>query len=187
MSIAADERTKLMDAKDVIELLDLVPLDFEGGYFRQTYKSEELIPESALPMRYKGPKSFGTAIFFMLTEDTQSAIHRLPTDEIYHFYLGYPVLLLLLYPDGSSESVIMGSDIKKGQILQFVISKGTWQGSLTLGSWSLIGATMAPCFEDFDYEAGNRQELMKQYPEKIEMIERLTPPFKYQSGTKINK
>jgi len=163
-----------MSAEEIIELLALEPLEPEGGYFRQTYLSDEIIPESALPGRYKGPKPFGTAIYFMLTENTQSTLHRLPTDEVYHFYLGDPVKMLLLYPDGSSEVIILGQDIEKGQKLQFVVPEGTWQGSFTLGSYSLMGTTMAPGYEDSDFEAGEREKLIQQYPEQKELIERLT-------------
>jgi hypothetical protein len=166
-----------MSTQDVIRLLHLEPLDFEGGYFRQTYISDEFIPESALPDRYKSPKPFGTAIYFMLTNDTQSALHRLPTDEVYHFYMGGPVEMLLLYQDGSSEVIILGNDLSKGQRPQFVVPKGTWQGSVTLGSWSLLGTTMAPGFEDSDFEGGTREGLLEQYPEQRMLIERLTPPF----------
>jgi predicted cupin superfamily sugar epimerase len=91
--------------RQIIEKLGLQPLPIEGGLFCQTYKSSETIPQSALPERYVGQRSYGTAIYYLLTDDPDSfsALHRLATDEVYHFYLGDPVEMLLLHPTGESE------------------------------------------------------------------------------------
>jgi predicted cupin superfamily sugar epimerase len=86
-------------------LFNLKPLQAEGGYFAETYRSHHLIPEDALPKGYEGKRALSTAIYYLLTPDTFSALHRLPTDEIYHFYLGDPVEMLQLFPDGTGKVI----------------------------------------------------------------------------------
>ena len=123
-------------------------------------------------------KPLSTAILYLLLADPDSfsALHRLPTDEIYHFYLGDPVELLLLRPDGASEVVILGHDILNGQHVQFAVPAGTWQGSrLTRGGqFALMGTTMSPGYIDEDYTPGEREALVKQYPDRMELITLLT-------------
>jgi predicted cupin superfamily sugar epimerase len=119
----------MLTAAQVRELLKLKPLPTEGGYFAETYKSELVIPGDALPASFGGPRSLASAIFYMLTPDTFSAIHRLRADELYHFYLGDPVELLELHPDGTSGRVILGQDIAADMRLQHPVRAGVWQGS----------------------------------------------------------
>ena len=156
--------------------MDWLPI--EGGYFTQTYRSPEAIPMDCLPESYKQERPFGTAILYLFTDDPNcfSALHRLPTDEVYHFYLGDPVEMLLLYPEGRNERVILGQDIFNGQRIQSVVPKGVWQGSHLLdGSrFALIGTTMAPGYVDADYMGGDREELMRLYPGEEQLIHRLT-------------
>lgn len=167
----------MTSADEIMERLGLVPLREEGGYFAETYKSEEVIPKDSLPERYPAERAFGTAIFYLLTPDTFSALHRLASDEIFHFYLGDAVTMLQLHPDGSSKVVTLGEDIRGGQELQVVVPRGTWQGSFLNegGEFALLGCTVAPGFEYEDYEGGSREELVERYPEAREMIVRLTP------------
>jgi predicted cupin superfamily sugar epimerase len=165
-------------AQQLAAFFDLKVLPIEGGLFTQTYKSREVYPQSGLPARYPNDKPFGTAIVYLYNTDPDcfSAMHRLPTDEIYHFYLGDPVEMQLLYPDGRSETVIFGQDILHGQKVQFVVPRGVWQGSHLKdgGKLALIGTTMAPGYEDEDYEAGEREALIAAYPAAAELITRLT-------------
>jgi len=165
-------------AQQLIEHLKLEPLTFEGGHFRQTYRSSESIPASALPARYGGDHLFGTAIYYLLTsdEDSFSALHRLITDEIYHFYLGDPVEMLLLHPDGQGEVTILGHDLLNGQHVQVVAPQRTWQGSRLIpgGEYALMGTTMAPGFEFADWSEGKREELTRQFPGHADRIRALT-------------
>lgn len=156
----------MLTAEQLKRLLNLQPLATEGGYFAETYRAVESIPRESLPGRYAGPKPFGTAIYFLLTPDTFSTLHRLPTDEIYHFYLGDPVELLQLYPDGSGDVTILGHDLPTGMHLQLTVPHGTWQGSRLRpgGAFALLGTTMAPGFDYTDFEAGHRDILLKTYP-----------------------
>ncbi len=170
----------MVTAEDLIQLYGFEPLPVEGGIYRQMYRAPELIPHSALPERYAGDKPFGTAILYLFTPDPNSfsAMHTLPTDEIYHFYLGDPVELLQLYPDGRSEHIILGHDVLRGQKVQYVAPHGVWMGShlLSGGKFALIGTTMAPGFTEDDYVGGEREALIQQYPQEAELLARLTRP-----------
>lgn len=163
-------------AEDIIRILKLEPLQMEGGYFCQTYRSKETIPVEALPDRYDTPKIFGSAIYYLLTPDQRSAMHRLPTDEIFHFYLGDPVTMLQLHPDGSSDVITIGSDIAVGQQPQVLVPCFAWQGSILIegGKFALMGTTMAPGFDYSDYEPGDRGELVEKYPNHRDLIIKLT-------------
>jgi predicted cupin superfamily sugar epimerase len=166
----------MLTADKIIALLNLKPHPEEGGYFVETYRSSEIISEKALPSRYKGVRSFGTAIYYLLTPETFSAMHQLRSDEIFHFYLGDPVEMLQLWPDGSGRILILGTDIMNGMKPQAVIPKGVWQGAKLIkdGKFALLGTTVSPGFEFFDYEFGHREELVKSYPKFREWIIALT-------------
>jgi uncharacterized protein len=166
-------------AQEIAEKLNLKPLPKEGGLFGLTYMAGETISPNALPARYVDRvKPYSTAIFYLLTDDADSfsALHRLPTDEVYHFYLGNPVQMCLLYPDGTARTVILGQDIFNGQHVQFVVPAGVWQGSHVVegGSYALLGTTMAPGYSHGDYEPGSRRELISSYPQAAKLINRLT-------------
>lgn len=163
----------------LIELLQLEPLSGEGGLYRETYRAHEMIPVDALPERYqKTPKPASSAIYYLLTHapDSFSALHRLLTDEIYHFYLGDPVEMLMLHPDGAGEWATLGQDVLAGQRVQLVVPAGSWQGSRVRagGRYALMGTTMAPAFDHADYEHGDREALAEAYPAFAETIRRLT-------------
>ena len=157
-------------------LLKLQPLPSEGGFFAEVYRSTCKLPSSALPSGYPGERSLSTAIYYLLTPENFSAMHRLRGDEVYHFYLGDPVEMLLLKPDGSAEAVLEGPDIEAGMRLQQVVAGGTWQGARLApgGQYALMGTTMAPGFDPADFELGNRDELSAQYPRYSPLIAMLT-------------
>jgi|ERR1051325_411308 predicted cupin superfamily sugar epimerase len=165
-----------MTADDLIRHFNLQPHPKEGGFFRETYRAAESC--AVLPPRYVGPRSVSTAIYYLLTPSTFSALHRLQSDEIFHFYLGSPLRMLQLDADGTGRTILLGPDVLAGQQLQAVVPRGVWQGSLLEpgGSFALIGCTVAPGFEYADYEPGDRQTLLAQYPAHAELIRRLTPP-----------
>jgi uncharacterized protein len=137
------------------------------------------IPVGALPPGYPArARSFSSAIFYFLTSerDSFSALHRLRADEVYHFYLGDAVGMLQLDPDGSSRHVILGTDILSGQQVQTLVPHGVWQGSHLMpgGSFALLGCTVAPAFEQSDFEAGSKEILSAQYPHERDLIAALT-------------
>lgn len=163
-------------AKEIQEFLKLQPLPVEGGYFAEMYRSQSTLTQRSLPLGYSGERALSTAIYYMLTPDTFSAMHRLKGDEVYHFYLGDPAEMLILNPDGSGETLVMGQDIVLGMRLQHVVRGGSWQGSRLVpgGKFALLGTTMAPGFDAADFELGARKELGVQFPSYAELIAVLT-------------
>lgn len=167
-----------LTAEEIIDKLGLVPLAVEGGYFRETYRSAWRLPAKALPPGFGGPRSVATAIYFLLTPDSFSAIHRLPADEVFHFYAGDPVEMVALHADGTTRTVVLGSDLEAGQAPQWVVAGGTWQGARLVagGRYALMGTTVAPGFDYADLEMGRREELQRRYPSEAERIAALTRP-----------
>lgn len=173
-----------MDSPDftvsqIVLALGLEPLPEEGGLFRQAYRSSDELPGSCLPQRYRGEtRPCGTAIYYLLTDepDSFSAFHRLLTDEVFHFYLGDPLEVNLLFPTGETRQILLGQDILNGQHLQLTVPAGVWQGSRVAagGRYSLIGTTMAPGYTQSDFELGKQEAMLEQYPRESEIIRRLT-------------
>ena len=174
--ISAERGGFMLTPDQIVTLFNLKPHPEEGGYFVETYRSSEIIPEKALPSRYKGVRFFGTAIYYLLTPETFSMMHRLRSDEIFHFYVGDPVEMLHLQPNGSGEVITMGSDILHGMRPQVVVPKGVWQGARLSkgGRFALLGTTVSPGFEFADYEPGRRDELVKSHPKFRGLIVALT-------------
>ena len=143
------------------------PLPGEGGYYVETYRSGA---------KTGGGKNLATAILYLITPEACSKLHRLSSDEIWHFYLGDAVTMLELHPDGSSEVVALGRDITNGQRLQVVVPAGTWQGCFLNegGKFALMGCTVAPGFEFEDFEPGEREKLLEKYPDRQELVLKLT-------------
>jgi predicted cupin superfamily sugar epimerase len=167
----------MLGADEIIRLLRLERLPGEGGLYRETYRSSLIIPAGELPSVYGGDRAAGTAIYYLLTPDAHSALHRLPGDEIYHFYYGDPVELLMLHADGSGEGVEIGGDPSRGMRPQVIVPGGSWQGARLSpgGSVALMGTTMSPGFEFADYREADRADLVSRFPDHAEIIAALTP------------
>jgi uncharacterized protein len=165
-----------MTADDLIRLLNLQPHPVEGGYFRESYRAATMLPHTVLPA-HGGDRSVSTAIYYLLKPGHVSELHVLPADEVFHFYLGSPVKMLQLWPDGGGKEVILGQNLALGQVLQLVVPAGVWQGTRLLGDdgFALLGCTVAPGFDYADYVGGTRAELTAQWPAFADEIARLTP------------
>jgi uncharacterized protein len=166
-----------MTAEDVKKLLGLRPHPREGGWYVRTYEAAELVAAEAFgDGRYAGPRRTGTAIFYLLEPDTFSEMHRLRSDEVFHFYAGDVVEMLQLKEGGSGEMVLIGNDLLRGQKPQVVVERGVWQGSRLVegGQWALLGCTVSPGFEFEDYEPGERTELTSGWPKFAAQIAALT-------------
>lgn len=150
----------MSEHEEIAAALGLVPLPAEGGRYRRTWSGQE--DEHGRPA--------GSAILLLLTDDADgfSAMHRLPIDEVWHFYRGDPMELVLLHADGQSEVRRFGA----GDLFQTTVPAGTWMGARVApgGSWSLVGTTMAPGFVPADYEGGEVEELVRRYPEREPII-----------------
>jgi predicted cupin superfamily sugar epimerase/mannose-6-phosphate isomerase-like protein (cupin superfamily) len=165
-------------AAKLIEHLQMQKIPQEGAWFAGTYRSDEMLPAGAVD-RYNGvPHAKGSAIYALVTREDFSALHKLQTDELWHYYDGDPLELLLLHPDGRGETVILGPDVLKGQRPQIAVRRGVWQGARPLSqgknAYTLFGCTLAPSFEYGDFTIGYRDELQKAYPQFKEQIAALT-------------
>lgn len=168
-----------MKAEDLIISLGLKPLPWEGGFYRETWRTEIEIPQDALGDAYNCARSAGTAIYYLLTPDTVSRMHRLPSDETFHFYLGDPVEMLLLYPPERATGIVtFGQDIAAGQVVQFTVPGNVWMGArLAPGGaagYTLMGTTVAPGFDFDDLEMGEGAELISKWPDAARLIEVLS-------------
>lgn len=162
-------------AKDWIEKLQLAPHP-EGGFFRQTYKSEIMIKREALPGGFSGARAASTAIYFLLEGQNFSAFHRLQSDELWHVYAGAPLWVHEIDPAGNYSRIVLGSNPDAGEVLQAVVPAGNWFASHVAGwsSFALVGCTVAPGFDFQDFEMGNRRDLVARYPQHHDLIARLT-------------
>ncbi|MGE4264925.1 MAG: cupin domain-containing protein [Desulfovibrio sp.] len=161
----------------IVRALGLVPLPQEGGLYAETYRSARILPAFAAGPEQAGPRVCATAIYYLVTPTRFSALHRVASTEIFHFYLGDPVRMLQLHPDGSASTHIIGTDILSGARPQVVAPRGSWQGTRLApgGRFALLGCTVSPGFDFADYEHGSRAELVRQYPAWAEEIAALTP------------
>lgn len=146
----------------------------EGGWFAETYRCGESIPAAALPGRFHGPRSFSTAIYFLLERGEFSALHRIKSDEIWHFYAGAPLAVQVITPAGEQQEILLGRDLVHGHSLQAVVSAGCWFGAETLGAFSLVGCTVAPGFDFSDFEMAGLVGLTGLFPQHGPLIDRLT-------------
>ncbi|MEM9598233.1 MAG: cupin domain-containing protein [Acidobacteriota bacterium] len=175
-------------AEALVRRLDLVPHP-EGGFYRETYRSAAEIPADALTygsgaagsggQGFPGPRVQGTAIYYLLTPDTFSEMHRLRADEVWHHYLGDAVEQLQLDPaTGAGRWVVYGKDLAAGQVPQGLAPRSVWQGARLVADgehgFALLGCTMAPGFDFADYEAGRRHDLATAFPRWKEPIGALT-------------
>ena len=164
-------------AKAIIDHYHMQNIPHEWPWFLQTFKSDDVI-EGALAERYKGKRWAYTAIYAVFTRSDFSAMHRLATDELWHFYGGSPAQIMLLYPDGRGEVKIWGSNVRQGEEPQILVPRGTWMGARPIGdpkvAYSFGANTLSPGFEYDDYEPGYRDELAALYPKFTREITELT-------------
>lgn len=163
----------------LIKHYHMQPVPQEGPWFSLTYSSDDEIDGAALPPRYVGRAHVaGNAIVAVETPSYFSAMHRLRSDEVWHFYGGSPLRMLLLYPDGHGQTVTLGSNVSAGESPQLTVPHGVWQGSAPIsvapGAYSFIGTQLSPGFDYADFEIGYRDELQREYPTFSKNILRLT-------------
>jgi predicted cupin superfamily sugar epimerase len=156
-----------------ISKLNLLPHP-EGGFYSEVYRSEEIIPKDSLNSRYNGARATSTSIYFLLNGDDFSAFHKIKSDELWHFYDGSSVNIILLSNDGVLHELKLG--INENESPQIVIPKGTWFAAhlIERESFSLIGCTVSPGFDFDDFELAKREELFKSFPEHKKIIEQFT-------------
>ena len=166
-------------AQALITHLHMEKIPHEGPWFVQTFKGNDRAggdPATGAA----GERRAYSAIYLVMTHQDFSAMHRLATDEIWHFYGGDPARLLLLYPDGHGETRIWGGNVLAGEEPQILVPRGTWMGAMPAGvaatAYSFGGNTLSPGFDYTDYEQGYRDELIARYPQFARQITELTRP-----------
>jgi hypothetical protein len=163
-----------LSANEIKTLLKLEPHPVEGGSFRRTYTSS--LSTDVQRGSESATRAMGTAIYYLLEPGTFSEMHVLSSDELFHFYLGDPVGMLQLWPDGRSEVVVLGPDLAAGQHVQLLVPAGVWQGTRLIGDGkvALLGCSVVPGFDFADYTSGSYAELAAKWPEQASQIKALT-------------
>jgi uncharacterized protein len=161
-------------AKFYIENLKLAPHP-EGGYFKEVYRSGEIISKESLPQRYEGSRSVSTSIYFLLDGDNISAFHKLKSDEIWHHYDGDAVRIFILSETGELNEKILGKDILNNQSLQVTITRNNWFAAELLNkkSFALFGCTVAPGFAFEDFQLAGKEEMLNRFPEHKTIINKM--------------
>ena len=147
----------------------------EGGWYKETYKSSEYIPATALPAGFGGSRTFSTAIYFLLEQNNFSAFHRIKSDECWHFYAGGPLLIYVIQQGGTLDIIKLGNDSNKGELFQYVVPAHCWFASKPAdgSTFCFVGCTVSPGFEFADFELANGKALSALYPMHKIVIEQL--------------
>lgn len=161
--------------KEIIKELGLKPHP-EGGYFKETYRSEGEIKGESLHADYKGKRNYSTCIYFLLTSDTFSAFHKIKQDEIWHFYDGSPIRLHTISEAGKHTEYIIGRDLSKDETPQLIVPGNHWFAAKVINKndYALVGCTVSPGFDFTDFELPSRKELLSKFPQHKELITELT-------------
>ena len=165
----------MLSVKDIVKKLDLQPHP-EGGYYKETYRSEDIIRDTILGNEFNGSRNLCTGIYYLLESDDFSALHKINQDEMWHFYLGEAIELTMISEAGELSMVTIGNNVSNGEVLQFVVPKRNWFGArlLKANSFALVGCTVSPGFDFNDFKLGEREELLNKFPQHDEIIESLT-------------
>jgi uncharacterized protein len=178
----------MIDAEFIIKKLELEKHIHEGGYFKESYRSPDMISnnkfhskkqeheiyeESPYPEKIR-PAS--TLIYYLLVGKQYSAIHRVKSDEIWHFYLGSPVTIHIINEDRISPRIQLGNNLENGENIHYVVKKDTWFCAELNNkrTFALMGCTVSPGFDFEDFELGSKDKLILHYPQHKDLIERFS-------------
>ena len=163
-----------MTVQQLIQQYNLQPHP-EGGWYKETYKSDEYISGSTLPECFGGSRVFSTAIYFLLEQGNFSAFHRIKSDECWHFYAGDPLVVYVMQLNGRLDIIHLGNDIEKGQVFQFVVPANCWFASRPApgSTFCFVGCTVAPGFDFTDFELAKASSLTALFPQHKAIIEEL--------------
>lgn len=146
----------------------------EGGYFKEVYRSKDIIPKNALPVSFTGDRNIATSIYYMLVNTDKSHFHKIKSDESWHFYAGNTVQIIAIGPGGALFKFLLGNDIARGEHFQVTIPAGWWFGASLVSteeSYALMGCTVAPGFDFADFEMAKRETLLELFPQHKAIIE----------------
>ena len=164
-----------MNVEIIVKQLELLPHP-EGGYYKETYRSPLLLSQQCLSSDFKGERNIATGIYFLIEKGNFSALHKIKSDETWHFYQGDALEVIEITEDGNLAVTNIGPDILNGETFQYTVKANTWFGSRVKsgGSFSLVGCTVYPGFDFSDFEMAGRHELIKQFPQHQSIIAELT-------------
>jgi uncharacterized protein len=167
-----------MNAEQWIRKLEMIPHP-EGGYYCETYKSEEWISDDELSVKFGDKRRLATSIYFLLTQDEVSHFHRLKSDEIWYFHAGCPLSVYVIHPTGELQEIRLGLDVDSGEVPQATVPRGTIFGSCIRRTdqphdFSLVSCMVSPGFDFRDFELFSRDELLALYPQHRDIIVKLT-------------
>ena len=159
----------------IIEKFSLTPHP-EGGHYSETYRSTEIAQTDSLPENMQGQRSFSTGIYFLLEANQISHLHRIKSDEMWHFYDGAPIRLHIISKEGAYSNHVIGRNVLEGQVPQLVVQGGDWFAAEVIddNTYAFVGCTVAPGFDFKDFVLPDRKELIELFPEHTEIITRLT-------------
>jgi predicted cupin superfamily sugar epimerase len=159
------------EARNYIEKLHLEPHP-EGGFFREVYRSGEIIQPEGLPERFRKGRVFSTSIYFLLEGSQVSNFHRIKSDEIWHYYDGCGVKIFTIDNTGLLSQYRLGKNTEKNEEFQVVIRNNNWFAAELIDkkSFCLIGCTVSPGFEFIDFELAARQDLIEVFPQHRDLI-----------------
>ena len=158
-----------LSAHDIIGHFDLRPLPVEGGYYRVTYTGNLQLPASVLPSSINSERPAKSVIYYLLTADTKSRLHRLVTDEMWHYYLGDQVDLYVFGSEVDYTKIELGHAVLEGQTVQAVVPAHSWFGARLRsgGRWALMACSLSPAYSDEDFSLPDDEEfasLLARYP-----------------------
>ncbi|MDZ4664791.1 MAG: cupin domain-containing protein [Bacteroidota bacterium] len=159
--------------QELITKFELLPHP-EGGYYKETYRSVEVIENTSKEFPHQ--RSYSTAIYFLIEQNNFSALHRIKSDELWHFYEGDALEVIEIDLEGNLTFTQVGREITKGQHFQYMVKAGHWFGSRVLrgGNFSFVGCTVSPGFDFNDFEMAKQEELCKLFPQYQKIIKELT-------------
>ncbi len=164
----------MLSINELVKHFDMLPHP-EGGYYKETYRSNELIARNALPQRFVGDRNFSTAIYFLLEKGNFSGFHKIQSDECWHFYAGQTLLIYVLHNNGELQIITLGNNIMNGEVFQAEVPAGCWFASEPApnSEFSFVGCTVAPGFDFADFELAKAERLIADFSQYEALIKRL--------------
>jgi predicted cupin superfamily sugar epimerase len=141
----------------------------EGGYYKETYRSEEILYSPDAESR-----NLCTSILFLITKGNFSAFHRIDSDELWNYHEGDPCIIHILHHKGGYSKIVLGREVQRGEVFQYIVKAGDWFASESSGEYSLTGCVVTPGFDFRYFELAVREELIRSFPDHEGLIKRLT-------------
>ncbi|MFD2565434.1 cupin domain-containing protein [Aquimarina rubra] len=163
------------EVEEIVARLHMKPHP-EGGFYKETYRSDGIIPKAVLKEGFSGDRNYCTAIYFLLTSENFSAFHRIKQDEMWHFYGGSSLYVHVITAEGEYIKHTVGMNLDQGETPQLVVSAGCWFASSVkdVEGYSFVGCTVSPGFDFEDFELASKDDLVSQYPDHSEIIMQYT-------------